>query len=148
MKKRIVVIIVLLGFSAFLVMPRTIILSPERELQITKSDGKPIQNAIVRQVWYQYSLRISDEEDFLSDPNGKVSLPERNIKTRNFDLLKGCISNFKNYFINASCSTRESIGVFSEGYVDAWFHDGKGLKSGIVTMHTGLSQLFKRYGKT
>ncbi len=143
MKKRIVVIIVLLGSAVFLVMPRTIILSPERELQIIKSDGKPIQNAIVRQVWYQYSLRISDEEDFLSDPNGNVSLPERKIKTRNFDLLKGCLSNFKNYYINASCSTKESIGVFSEGYVDAWFHDGKGLISNVVNMHPGKSKLFK-----
>ncbi len=143
MKKRIVVIIVLLGSAVFLVMPRTIILSPERELQIIKSDGKPIQNAIVRQVWYQYSLRISDEEDFLSDPNGNVSLHERKIKTRNFDLLKGCLSNFKNYYINASCSTKESIGVFSEGYVDAWFHDGKGLISNVVNMHPGKSKLFK-----
>ena len=140
MKKIIFVIIFMLGFAVFLVMPRAIILSPERELQITNSDGKPIQKAIIRQVWYQYSLGISEEEDFLSDPYGKVSLPERKIKTRNFDLLKGCISNFITYFINSSCSTRESIGIFSDGYEDIWFHDGDGLNNGIVDLHPAKSQ--------
>ena len=143
MKKRIVAIIVLFGFTVFLVIPRMIILSPARELQITNLDGKPVQNAIVRQVWDQYSLRVNDEEDFLSGPSGKVTLPERKIKTRNYDLLKGCISNFKNYFINASCSTSESIGIFSEGYEDVWFHDGEGLNNGIVVVHPVKSQSIK-----
>ena len=135
MKKRVVAIIVLFGFTVFLVIPRMIILSPARNFQITNLDGKPVQNAIVRQVWYQYSLNLDDKEDFLSGPSGKVTLPERKIKTRNYDLLKGCISNFKNYFINASCSTSESIGIFSEGYEDVWFYDGEGLNNGIVVVH-------------
>ncbi len=130
------------GFAVFLVIPRMIILSPARELQITDLNGKPVQNAIVRQAWDQYSLRVNDEEDFLSGPNGKVTLPERNIKTRNYDLLKGCISNFKN-FINASCSTSESIGIFSEGYEDVWFYDGERLNNGIVVVHPVKSQSFK-----
>ncbi len=142
-KKKLIAIFALSGLVIFLLFPRTIILSSARELKITGLDGKPIKNAIVRQVWYQYSLRVNDEEDFLSNTDGEVSLPERNIKTRNFDLFKGCISNFKNYFIHASCCTSDSIGIFSEGYEDAWFHDDKGLKDGLVTMTPGKSQLFK-----
>ena len=79
MKKIIFIIIVLLGFGAVLVMPRTIILSPERELQI----------------------------------------------------------------INASCSTSVSIGIFSEGYEDVWFHDGEGLNNDIVAVHPVKSQSLK-----
>jgi hypothetical protein len=142
-KKRFAAILVLSGLVIVLLFPRTIILSPARELKITNIDGKPIKNAIVRQVWYQYSLRVNDEEDFLSGSDGKVSIPERNIKTRNIDLLKGCISNFKTYFIHASCSTRDSIGIFPEGYEDVWFHDGNGLNRDIIIMHPGKNQLFK-----
>lgn len=119
------------------------ILSSARELKITDLDGKPIKNAIVRQIWYQYSLRVEGEEDFLSDTNGKVSLPERNIETKNYDLFKGCISNLIKYFLHASCCTSDSIGIFCEGYGDAWFYDGEGLKDGLVTMTPGKSQYFK-----
>ena len=63
MKKRVVAIIVLFGFAVFLVFPRIIILSPARNLQITNLDGKPVQNAILRQVWYQYSINLDDKED-------------------------------------------------------------------------------------
>ena len=142
-KKKLIAIFVLSGLVIFLLFPRTIILSAERELQITDLNGKPIKNATVRQIWYQYSLSVKGEADFLCDSAGKVSLPERNIKTKNFDLLKGCVSNFKNYFIHASCCTSDSIGIFSKGYEDAWFYDGNGLEDGSVTMTPGKSQIFK-----
>ena len=142
-KKKIVALIILFGFAFFLFIPRTIILAPARELIITNLDEEPIQNAIVKQVWHQYSIRVNGQEDFLSGPNGQVSLPARIVKTRNFDLLKGCVLNIKNYFIHASCCTSESIGVLSEGYENDWFYDGEGLDSGIVTMRPGKNQQFK-----
>ena len=141
-KKKLISFFVLSGLMIFLLFPRTIILSSARELKIADLNGNPIKNAIVRQVWYQYSLRVNHEEDFLSDMGGNVFLPERKIKTRNFDLFKGCISNIKKYFIHASCCTSDSIGIFSEGYEGVWFHDGKGLKDGLVTMTLCKSQLF------
>lgn len=72
-------IVIIVGI-AFLYPFKSTVVSSQNVLVIT-DEGKPIQNALVRQIWQHYSLESrSHEEDLRTGPNGRVTFPERTIR--------------------------------------------------------------------
>ena len=104
-------------------IPFKLTLAPERKITVLDTNEKPIREAIVRQVWYQYSLGVKGEEDFQTNSEGLVNLPKREVSTNIVKLFFGALNNFRKYFINAGYGSKESIGIFAKGYPDKWFHD-------------------------
>jgi hypothetical protein len=117
-----------------ILMPFKLTLHPARMIKVVDSKGTAIDGAIVRQVWYQYSLGVKGEEDFRTDPGGFVNLPKRAVGTNIAKLCLGALKNFRKYFVNAGYGSRESIGIFAEGYSDKWFHDSKNRQIGVVVL--------------
>lgn len=115
-------------------VPFKLTVAPERNIKIQSSNEKPINEATVRQVWYQYSLDVKGEEDFKANSDGNVNLPKREVRTSIFKLFIGALNNFRRYFINAGYGSKESIGVFAEGYPDQWIHDPKNKRVDVIIM--------------
>ena len=129
MKSYLVIIIII---STLLFIPFNLSISPKRSLTIKDINGNLIEGAVVRQVWYQYSLNIKGEEDFITNSNGIVNIPNRNVRTTIFNLVLGAFNNFRQYFINAGYTSHESIGVFANGYTEKWIHNPDGRQANII----------------
>ena len=130
--------LLLIGGLIFLLIimfaPFKLIIAEKRAFKVVDSKGIPIREALVRQIWDQYSLHYRKEEVHKTDFEGYVFLPERAIKTKLFVLVSGAIRNVLEYTIHASISSSDSVGVSAEGYEWRWFFDGEGLESGIVVL--------------
>ena len=114
--------------------PFELVMAPERKFQITDSMGNPINDAAVRQIWYQYALGVRREIDLRPNLKGQVFLPRRAVRTNLMALIFGGINEFKDLGIHASVGSSESIGIFVSGLQDKWIHDGEGLEGGTVVM--------------
>jgi hypothetical protein len=123
-KMRIFLIVVTIC-TVLSLFPIKLTLAPERNIKIQNLNEKPIKDATVRQVWCQYSLGVKGEEDFKVNSDGTINLPKREVSTNIFMLFIGALNNFRKYFINAGYGSRESLGVFAQGYSDRWIHDPK-----------------------
>jgi hypothetical protein len=54
---------------------------PEQHVLVVTEDWKPVEGALVRQSWKNYSLESQGhEEDFSTDDHGRVTLPKRTIR--------------------------------------------------------------------
>ena len=54
---------------------------PSQNVLVITEDGRPVQNASVRQLWQHYSLESrSHEEALRTGLNGRVTFPERTIR--------------------------------------------------------------------
>lgn len=115
-------------------IPFKITVAPERNIRIQNTNEKPIKEATVRQVWYQYSLGVKGEQDFRVNSDGIVNLPKREVRTNIFELFFGALNNFRKYFINAGYGSKESIGVFAKGYSDQWIHDSKNKQADVIVL--------------
>jgi hypothetical protein len=125
-------LIILFALSGFLFIPFKLSISPERKFKVVDDNGAPIQNARIQQIWYQYSLRYSDDKRVLSASNGFVMLPQREVKTRYIDLLSGAIGKIVEYTIHASICSSDSVFVYAYGYAPVSFFDGEGLGDTVV----------------
>jgi hypothetical protein len=133
-KRMLLVLILLILFLTIMFAPIRLTIAEKRTFTVVDPKGIPIQEAVVRQIWDQYSLHYRNEEVHKSDSNGYVVLPERAIKTSIFDLVSGGIGNILGYTIHASFCSSDSVGVHAEGYEWKWFFDGEKLESGIVVL--------------
>lgn len=71
MKKRdILVVIILLLAVSF--VPYNLTIASKREFTILASGNEPIENALAKQVWDQYGLHYTDEEELRSDIDEKL----------------------------------------------------------------------------
>jgi hypothetical protein len=117
-----------------LFIPFDLVIAPKREFRVTDSKGNPITDAIVRQIWHQYSLGVRGQIDLRSNLKGEVSLERRVVRTNLIALIGGGIKEYKEVGIHASVGSWESVGIFVNGVQDKWIHDGKGLETGTVVM--------------
>ena len=112
-----------------LIMPFNLLISKERCLIVTDKNNTPLTKAVVRQIWYQYSLNIRGEVDLIVNQDGEVVLKKRVVKTTLISLVTGAIKEFNKVGIDASFGSNDSIGVLAEGYENKWIHNGEGLKN-------------------
>jgi hypothetical protein len=112
-------------------------LAPERQLQVVNSDGNPLPRAVVRQIWYQYSLRERGEAQFQASNKGEVLLPRRTVQTTILALFWGAINEIREIGIHASFFSDEHIVVLADGYPPHIFFNGKGLKGGRAVIRKG-----------
>ena len=131
-KRMWIYLLILVGAIIAMLIPFNLVMAPERELKIIDSDGNTVGNAMVRQIWSQYSLDLHGETDFTVNPRGEVSLPERAVRTNIASLISGAVIQIYDLKIHASFRSRERIAIFVPGYPSKWFYDGKGLESGTV----------------
>ena len=115
-------------------IPFKLTLAPERNIKVLDANEKEIKEATVRQIWYQYSLGVKGEEDFITNSDGVVNLPKREVRTNLFKLCIGALNNFRKYYINAGYGSMESIGVFATGYSDEWLHNSKNKQIDVVVL--------------
>ena len=115
-------------------IPFELVIAPERKFRVIDSNSNPISDAVVRQIWHQYSLGIRGQIDLRSNLKGEVFLQRRAVRTSLITLIWGGIKEYKELGIHASVGSWESIGIFVNGIKDKWIHDGKGLETGIVVM--------------
>lgn len=125
-------IVILLFLIIVLLMPFNFMISPPRVFKVVDARGVPIEDALVKQIWDQYSLDYSMESEHRTDSEGVVFLPRRVVKTRLIDLLRGGIMNIIEYKIHAAIGSYDSVAVSVPGHKWKWFYNGEGLESGIV----------------
>lgn len=126
-------LLVVLAFSPF-----DLQMAPLRHFQIMDVQGHPLGGAIVRQVWYQYSLGEQGEVELKTDTEGDVSLPARAIRTSIFSLLKGAMREIREVGIHgASFLSDETITIIADGFPAHIYFSGKGLKIGKVIIRKG-----------
>ncbi len=115
------------------IIPFNLVIAPERKLKIIDSDGRPIENALVRRTWAQYSLRQHGEERLRSGYDGDITLPKQIIRTRIIDIMRGALYEFKSHGIHASYWSSEYVSVRVNDQVRSFYY-GKGLEEGRIVM--------------
>ncbi len=130
-RKRIWAIIILIGILWF---PFELKIASERQFQILDLKGNPINGAMVRQHWDQYALQFHKSVDSQSNPEGKISFPERTVRTSVLFLIYGGARELISAGRSAGFWSYESIGVAADGFENKWIYDGKGLESGVIVL--------------
>lgn len=146
-KRGLVVFLLVLAFLVVLLVPFNALMAPQRALRIVTSDGGPIGDATVTQIWYQYTLDIEGRADLQANLHGEVTLPRREVRTNILILVLGGLRNTVLYTINASYGPSESLRIRAPGYESKWFHsdviNGKELASGTVVLYPTTSEKAK-----
>jgi hypothetical protein len=124
------------------VLPFSITMAPKRILKVVDSNKQPLNGVLVRQIWYQYSLHIHGEEEFITDYRGRVVLPERKVDTNLVVLLMGACKNIYKLSIHAGFGSHESIGFIANGYQTIFFHSAMKppLESDIIVLKAAVEQ--------
>ncbi len=91
-KKKVLLTVFLIMVAAILpIFEETVV--PEWKIQFVDENGKAVQNQRVQQTWKDYSIQWFFSMDgidiTMTDMDGYVVLPERNIRVSLFDLLVG-----------------------------------------------------------
>jgi len=131
-KKTIYLLISLLLLLLIILCPFDYTISPARRFKVIDESGRPIPEAIIKQIWDQYALRLTEEEQLKTIDDGLVLLPRRTIKTRWIDLMIGAAMKIVEYKIHASICSSDSIFTDAFGYESQWFFDGEGLGQTVV----------------
>jgi hypothetical protein len=118
----------------FIFCPFNLEIAPKRLLRVIGSNGITLQDAIVRQTYFQYSLGQRDEFDLTVDKKGEVVIPQRKVRTNIFSLLLGALTQIKNAGIHANFGSDEIIMVFAANYSTKSFYEGRGLDSGTIIL--------------
>lgn len=72
-------IVIIVGVALLYPFKSTIV--PSQNVLVITEDGRPVQNASVRQIWQHYSLESrSHEEDLRTGSNGRVTFPQRTVR--------------------------------------------------------------------
>lgn len=124
-----------LGLLLLINIPFDLTIAPSRHLTVVDMNGNPIADAMVDQIWDQYALGEGGTQRFITDSEGKVTLPKREVRTNIKSLLKGAAREFEAVGIHASYFSHESVAVDVVVGVDNYFiffYEGKGLRSGKV----------------
>lgn len=113
-------------------IPFELTISQKREFVVIGANNKPIEGALSKQVWYQYSLNHRKDVEVKSDSLGKILFPKRVVRTNLISIISGAVARIIEYKIDANIGSTDTIGVFVEGQNWQWFYDGAGLESGVV----------------
>jgi hypothetical protein len=118
---------------------------PAWSIQVTDQQGNPIQGALVRQIWQNYSIEDQGhEQDLRSDNNGQVSFPRRTIRASIFTRTIHPILNALQQGVHASFGVDASIGAFADDR-DGWvyYHPHEPLPEQVV-LHKSLADNQRR----
>ena len=78
-RKWVLLVLVLLAIVMLYPFKTTVV--PLQRVLVTTKDKHPIRNALVRQIWKDYSLeRYGHEEDLRTDAHGRATFPTRTIR--------------------------------------------------------------------
>jgi hypothetical protein len=128
-----------LGVSILLsLLPFELEMAPQRQFQIVDDHDRPLGPAVIRQIWYQYSLGERGEIETMADVSGKVLLPARVVRTSVLSLLIGAVREFREVGIHgASFISDDNIIVFVKGFPPHIYFAGKGLRGGKAIIRKG-----------
>jgi hypothetical protein len=100
--------------SAFLPLPRTV--APNWTITTLDAAHRPLTGITVREVWQQYSVEDSgNEEDRLTDIKGEVHFPRRVYWTSIANLFLGCARQIIRAGVHASCGPHSFLVAFGQG---------------------------------
>ena len=101
--KRKIVIVISVFLASLILYPFKKVMVPEQHVLIVTKDMHPIENAIVRQSWQDYSLeRYGHEEDLPTDTHGRVTFPARSIRAPLVWRLLGPLASIAGQGVHAS----------------------------------------------
>ncbi|MEA2205183.1 MAG: hypothetical protein QOE77_1959 [Blastocatellia bacterium] len=91
-------------------------LVPETHVLVVTNDMHPVRNALVRQIWQDYSLeRYGHEEDLPTDANGRVTFPTRTIRAPLLVRLLGPVMSIAGQGVHASFGLQTDMFIFQKG---------------------------------
>jgi len=101
--KRKWVIAVLVSLAVVMLCPFKKTVVPSQRVLVTTKDMHPINHALVRQIWQDYSLeRYGHEEDLPTDAHGRVTFPTRTIRAPLAWRLLGPLASIAGQGVHAS----------------------------------------------
>jgi hypothetical protein len=101
--KRKCVIVILASLAILLLYPFKTTVVPEKRVLVATNDMHPVRDALVRQIWQNYSLeREGHEEDLPTDAQGRVTFPARTIRAPLVWRLLGPLASIAGQGVHAS----------------------------------------------
>jgi hypothetical protein len=86
-----------------LLYPFETTVAPEQHVLVVTRDMNPVEGAIIRQSWQNYSLeREGHEEEVPTDVNGRVTLPKRTIRANSIWRILGPLVSIAGQRVHAS----------------------------------------------
>ena len=126
----------------FIPLPQTV--APDWTITTLDAARRPLTGITVREVWQQYSLNdSSDEEDRFTDIRGEVHFPRRTAWTSIAGRFFGCARQIIGAGVHASCGPHSYLVAFGKGvdtmdWADLGQEDGTTLpwqRSTLVLKH-------------
>jgi hypothetical protein len=100
-RKRIIVIFVVL--ATLLLYPLKTTLVPAQHVLVVTEDMHPVKDALVRQIWKDYSLEhVGHEEDLPTDLHGRITFPARTVRASLLRRMIGPLASIAGQGIHAS----------------------------------------------
>jgi hypothetical protein len=100
--------------AALIPLPQTV--APSWTVTALDAGRRPLTGVTVREVWQQYSLEhSSDEEDRLTDSNGNVQFPRRTYWTSIGGRFLGCLREIGSGGVHSSCGPHSYLVAFGNG---------------------------------
>lgn len=94
---------VIVVLALVLLYPFETTVAPEQYVLVVTKDMHPVEGAIVRQSWQNYSLeREGHEEELPTDANGRVALPKRTIRANLIRRILGPFVSIAGQGVHAS----------------------------------------------
>jgi hypothetical protein len=89
---------------------------PEQHVLVVTEDWRPVEGALVRQSWKNYSVESQGhEEDFRTDDHGRVTLPKRTIRASILSRLLRPIWNVLTQGVHSSFGIHRDVLELGEG---------------------------------
>jgi hypothetical protein len=108
--KRKWIILVLIVSAVVILYPLKKAVVPAQHVLVTTKDMHPISNALVRQIWQDYSLeRYGHEEDLRTDTHGRVTFPTRSIRAPLVWRLLGPLASIAGQGVHASAGVHTDM---------------------------------------
>jgi hypothetical protein len=115
LRKRLWILLVLLGMVLF-IYPFKNGEVPEQHVLVVTEDWRPVEGALVRQSWKNYSLESEGhEEDFRTDNHGRVTLPKRTMRASILRRILHPIWNVLTQGVHSSFGIHTDVLELGEG---------------------------------
>ena len=112
-RKRIIIVAVLLAIALLYPFEKTLV--PEQRVLVMTNDMHPVKNAVIRQIWQDYSLeRSGHEEDLPTDANGRVRFRTRTMRAPLLLRMLGPLMSIAGQGVHASFGVHTDMIMLSE----------------------------------
>jgi hypothetical protein len=93
-----------------LLYPQKLTIVPAYHVKLVDQFGAPLANTGVSELWQQTSAqRIEHLEQFMTDAQGEIDLPERTVRAPLGERMLGCLAYLSRAGLAAACGDRFSI---------------------------------------